>query len=61
MDERDQISAFAWELECLVERFGEEFDLPISAMVGVLEMKKTQLTCSALYDEIDDVDDFGSS
>jgi hypothetical protein len=60
VEEREQISAFAWELECLVERFGEEFDLPISAMVGVLTMKATQMTCSALYDDDDiDLDDFG--
>ena len=59
MDERDQISAFAWELECLIDRFGEEFDIPVSAMVGALTMKATHLTCAALYDEDVEPEDFG--
>ena len=58
MDERDQISAFGRELDLLVIRFMEEFDLPYEAYVGTLQMKAVELTNAALYDMEDD-EEFG--
>ena len=39
MSEADQTKAFAEELDSLVERFRQEFDLTYAGAVGVLTMK----------------------
>ena len=48
MTDEDQIAAFGDELERLVDRFREEFDLPYVSVVGVLTMMATQLTLESL-------------
>lgn len=39
MDEKDQIKQFADELDNLVDRFRDEYDLTFASAVGVLQMK----------------------
>lgn len=39
MTDRDQIEAFAQELDNLIERFEHEFELPNVAAVGVMQLK----------------------
>jgi hypothetical protein len=48
MTDEDQIAAFGEELERMVDRFREEFDLPYVSVVGVLTMMATQLTLESL-------------
>ena len=39
MDDREQIKAFADDLDNLVNRYADEFDMTYAAVVGVLCMK----------------------
>lgn len=39
MTDRDQIDAFAGDLDKLVERYAQEFNLSTAAAVGVLTIK----------------------
>lgn len=39
MTHRDQIDAFANELDNLIERFEKEFELPNVSAVGVMQLK----------------------
>jgi ribosomal protein L7/L12 len=39
VNDRDQTTAFADEIDKLVERFRDEFDITYAAVVGVLTMK----------------------
>jgi hypothetical protein len=55
--EKDQIEAFGREVDYLVDRYYSEFDLTPSAMVGVLTMVATRISCEQFY-EIEDEDDF---
>ena len=57
MHERDQVDAFAKELDLLIIRFMDEFDLSYAAYVGVLALKQTELSNAALYEEIEDDDE----
>lgn len=43
MDVCSQICCFAGDLDILVERYAAEFDLPFSAVIGALEIKKQAL------------------
>ena len=40
MTQREQIDAFAEDLEKLIERYTAEFDLTIASVLGVLECAK---------------------
>ena len=55
MDERDQIDALAIELDSLLDRFTQEFDLSYASIIGVLQMKVTHMAVDGLYS--DDLDD----
>jgi len=44
MDDKQQIFAFAYDIDKLVERYRSEFDMTYAAVVGVLFMK-AQLLC----------------
>ena len=57
MDGLDQIEAFGIELEKLIDRFHAEFEVPPAAMVGVLTMVATRLSCEQFYEiDMDDED-----
>ena len=58
MNELDQIDALGLELEAMVGRFHEEFDISPAAMVGVLTMVATRLSCEQFYEVDDEEDDF---
>lgn len=51
MNDRDQIEAFAQDLDALVSRYVAEFELTTAAAIGVLEIKKHELISTALEDE----------
>lgn len=52
MNERSQTRMFADELDCLIERFRNEFDLTYASVIGTLFIKAQELCwdCSG-YDE----------
>lgn len=56
MDHRDQISAFATDLDRLIDRYMDEFDLTYAALIGVLTLKQQQL-CTACNRSDDDDDE----
>jgi hypothetical protein len=56
MDHRDQISAFATDLDRLIDRYLDEFDLTYAALIGVLTLKQQQL-CAACNRSDDDDDE----
>lgn len=55
-----QTRAFQKDLENLVERYAEEFDLDYPSMVGALEIQKaiilSDITLDFLDDILDDID-----
>lgn len=53
MDDKQQIFAFADDLDRLVDRYRSEFDLTYAAVVGILFMK-AQLLCGEAGDRDDD-------
>lgn len=50
MNDREQIDAFAADLEALVIRYRREFDLTLAGAVGALEIQKIALITEALDD-----------
>lgn len=50
MTDRDQIEAFAQELDNLIERFENEFELPNVAAVGVMQLKIHAMLSQQLED-----------
>jgi len=56
MTERDQITAFADDIDRLVDRYRSEFEISLASAVGVLVMKAF-LLCSEAYDRRDELDD----
>lgn len=57
MTTREQIEAFAGELDNLIERFELEFDLPNVAVVGVLTLKTHALLNHQLQQAGEDDDE----
>ncbi len=53
MDDKQQIFAFADDIDRLVERYRSEFDMTYAAVVGVLFMK-SQLLCGEAGEKDDD-------
>jgi len=43
MKTTDQINHFAKDLNRLVDRYATEYDLPLAAVIGTLEIKKQDL------------------
>lgn len=56
MTHREQIEAFADDLDKLCERYSIEFDLPYASAVGVLQMKAFLLCRQAEEADRDDQD-----
>lgn len=54
MKEADQVEMFAGELDKLVYRFAEEFELTYAAIVGALQMKSHALCAEAMAPDDDD-------
>ena len=55
MNEKDQLQAFADDLDKLVNRYRDEFDLTYGAVVGALQMK-SWLLCSEAQSRRDEVE-----
>ena len=53
MTEREQVMAFAADLEKLVYRYRDEFDLTVASMVGALECAKYEIMECAGGDEFE--------
>lgn len=51
MNHQAQIDALADELEAVLNRFREEFDIPYASAIGVLETLKFDLLQEMLEDE----------
>ncbi len=50
MTDREQIAAFEADLDKLVSRYCQEFEISVAGAIGVLEMKKHRLIAEALED-----------
>jgi hypothetical protein len=53
MTEREQVMAFAEDLEKMVFRYRDEFDITVASIVGVLECAKYEVLLSAGGDDDD--------
>lgn len=51
MEEREQVMAFAEDLEKLIFRYRDEFDITVASMVGVIECAKYEVLLSAGGDD----------
>lgn len=52
MTEREQQSAFSYELEAMVNRFAREFDMSYQSVLGCLELEKAKLINEMLNPEL---------
>ena len=43
MDQREQQMAFQEDLNAMVERYSQEFDMTYVSMIGVLELQKMEI------------------
>ena len=51
MTYRKQTEAFCNELEALLDRFADEFDLSNATVIGVLHLQTARITAEALEDD----------
>ena len=51
MTDKEQINAFACDLDALVTHYIQEFELTTAAAIGVLEIKKHALIAHAISDD----------
>lgn len=56
MDLTEQGEHFLTELNALVSRFANEYDLPYSSVIGILEIKKLDLY-NQLVDQLEEDDE----
>ncbi len=56
MSDKEQIKAFADDLDRLVSRYANEFELSYGAVIGALFMKAQSLCIQAAQDGQDSVD-----
>jgi hypothetical protein len=56
VDEKDQIGCFESDLDRLIQRYGDEFDMSLAAMVGTLQIKVHELVSNSI-DQDDEEDD----
>jgi hypothetical protein len=56
MDTGDQITQFENEVEAVIVRFRQEYELPYAAMIGSLALKQHEL-CQEAIDSDDDTPD----
>jgi hypothetical protein len=54
MSESEQITALGADLDALIERYREEFDLTYAAVVGCLHIKAHLLCMEAIEDVTED-------
>lgn len=57
MEVSDQIQAFGADIDRVIERYIDEFDLPAAALIGVITLIQAQLVERALYVDEDDDDE----
>ena len=56
MNEKAQIGCFDDDLDRLIQRYGDEFDMSLAAMVGTLQVKIHELVANSI-DQDDEEDD----
>ena len=56
MDEKTQISCFDDDLDRLLTRYSDEFDMSLAAMIGTLQVKIHELVANSI-DQDDEEDD----
>lgn len=54
MTDKEQITAFAGELDNLVSRYEQEFNLSVAGTIGVLQLKIHAICIAANEDDDDD-------
>lgn len=57
MDEKQQIECFSDDLDKLLERYSDEFDMSLASQVGTLFIKIQELISMSLDVDEDDEDD----
>ena len=58
MDEKTQIACFDDDLDRLLTRYSDEFDMSLAAMIGTLQVKIHELVANSLdQDDEEDNDD----
>lgn len=58
MNYNEQTDALSMELDNLIKRFLDEFEVNVDTIVGVLEGKKLDLLLNGGVDFLSDMDDF---
>lgn len=56
MDEKDQISHFEDDLQRLLDRYADEFEMSLASQVGTLMCKVHQLIALSYEDDDDDLE-----
>jgi len=56
VDEKTQIDCFNTDLDRLIQKYGDEFDLSLASMIGTLQVKIHELVANSL-DQDDEEDD----
>lgn len=56
MTDQEQIVALSNDLDALIERYRNEFDMTYSAVIGILNMK-SWLLCKEAADRAEDTDE----
>lgn len=51
MTQEEQAAAFEEDLDKLLDRYAEEFDLPICMVIGILHLKIHEITVNAYEDD----------
>ncbi len=54
MTSEEQCLAFEADLDRLIDRYFEEFDLPLVSVIGMLHVKLHEITLQAFEDDEDD-------
>jgi hypothetical protein len=57
VDEKAQIGCFDTDLDRLIQRYSDEFDMSLAAMVGTLQIKIHELVANSIDQDDDEEDD----
>jgi len=57
VDEKAQIGCFDDDLDRLLQRYSDEFDMSLAAMIGTLQVKIHQLVANSLDNDDDQEED----
>jgi hypothetical protein len=57
VDEKDQIGCFDSDLDRLIQRYGDEFDMSLAAMVGTIQIKIHELVANSIDQDDEEEDD----